>query len=199
MSVMASQITSLTIVYSIFYSSADQRKYQSSASLAFVRGIHRWLVNSPHKGPVTWKMFTFDDVIMESNTMIFIHVYVVLILHVSVLFSTWPKRSCEIAQQLKRLKCRLRNVYFVLVLMCQNMRHVEMHNKMSSAIFQWSSLWVNDCWRIVLSDQTINQRSRSTLIQVTAYCLTAAKHYLNKSWSSKQGNIQCSFHGDDKI
>ena len=40
------------------------RKYQSSASLAFVRGIHRWPVNSPHKEPVTRKMFSFDDVIM---------------------------------------------------------------------------------------------------------------------------------------
>ena len=42
---------------------ADQRKHQSSASLAFVLGIHRWPVNSPHKGPVTRKMFPFDDVI----------------------------------------------------------------------------------------------------------------------------------------
>ena len=62
---MASQITSLTIVYSTVCSGADQRKYQSSASLAFVRGIHRWLVNSPHKGPVTRKMLPFDDVIMS--------------------------------------------------------------------------------------------------------------------------------------
>ena len=46
------------------HQSADQRKHQSSASLAFVRGIHRWPVNSPHKGPVTWKTFPFDDVIM---------------------------------------------------------------------------------------------------------------------------------------
>ena len=62
---MASQITSLTIVYSTVYSAADQRKHQSSASLAFVRGIHRWSVNSPHKWPVTRKMFPFDDVIMS--------------------------------------------------------------------------------------------------------------------------------------
>ena len=73
MSTIASQITSLTIVYSIVYSEADQRKHQSSASLAFVWGIHRgrWIprnspgsVNSPHKWPVTRKRFTFDDVIM---------------------------------------------------------------------------------------------------------------------------------------
>ena len=64
MGAMVSQITSLTIVYSIIYSGADQRKHQSSASLAFVRGIHRGPVNSPHKWPVTRKMFPFDDVIM---------------------------------------------------------------------------------------------------------------------------------------
>ena len=63
---IASQITSLTIVYSSVYSDADQRKHQSSASLAFVRGIHRGPVNSPHKWPVTRKMFPFDDVIMTT-------------------------------------------------------------------------------------------------------------------------------------
>ena len=62
---MASQITSLTIVYSTIYSEADQRKHQSSASLAFVWGIPQWLVNSPHKWPVTRKMFSFDDIIMH--------------------------------------------------------------------------------------------------------------------------------------
>ena len=62
---IATQITSLTIVYSTVYSDADQRKHQSSASLAFVWGIHRGPVNSPHKWPVTWKMFPFDDVIMQ--------------------------------------------------------------------------------------------------------------------------------------
>ena len=62
---IASQIISLTIVYSNVYSGADQRKHQSSASLAFVRGIHRRPVNSPHKRPVTRKMLPFDDVIMR--------------------------------------------------------------------------------------------------------------------------------------
>ena len=64
MGTIASQITSLTIVYSTVYSGADQSKHQSSASLAFVWGIHRGPVNSPHKWPVTRKMFPFDDVIM---------------------------------------------------------------------------------------------------------------------------------------
>ena len=65
MGAIASQITSLRIVYSIVYSDADQRKHQSSAPLAFVRGIHRSPVNSPHKWPVTRKMLPFDDVIMQ--------------------------------------------------------------------------------------------------------------------------------------
>ena len=67
MSTIASQITSLTIVYSTVFSDADQRKHQSSTSLAFVRGIHRGPVNSPHKWPVTRKMFPFDDVIMTTQ------------------------------------------------------------------------------------------------------------------------------------
>ena len=65
MSAIESQINSLTIVYTTVYPGADHRKHQSSASLAFVQGIHRWLVNSPHKGTVTRKMFPFDDVIMS--------------------------------------------------------------------------------------------------------------------------------------
>ena len=68
MTLMASQITSLTTVYSAVYSGTDQRKHQSSALLAFVRGIHRRPMNSPHKGPVTRKMFPVDDVIMITHT-----------------------------------------------------------------------------------------------------------------------------------
>ena len=67
MGAMASQITSLAIVYSTLYSDADQRKHGSSASLAFVRGIHWGPVNSPHKWPVTRKMFPFHDVIMRDK------------------------------------------------------------------------------------------------------------------------------------
>ena len=65
MGAVASQITSLTIVYSTVYSDADQRKHQSPASLAFVREIHR---DFPHKWPVTRKLFPFDDVIMHKLT-----------------------------------------------------------------------------------------------------------------------------------
>ena len=61
MSTRVSQITGVSIVCLAVCSLADQRKHQNSASLAFVRGIQ---VDSPLKGPVTRKMFPFDDVIM---------------------------------------------------------------------------------------------------------------------------------------
>ena len=58
------------------------KKTSNSASLALVSGRYRWLVDSPHKGPVTRKMFPFDDVIMtymfqriESPSPIPIHLY----------------------------------------------------------------------------------------------------------------------------
>ena len=79
MGTMASPITSLTIVCSTAYSSADQRKHQSLTSLAFVRGIHRSPVDSPHKGPVTRKVFPFDDVIMNvvmSPQPLYNHIYI---------------------------------------------------------------------------------------------------------------------------
>ena len=66
MSATASQITGVSMLCSTVWSGADQRKHQSFTSLASVRGIHRWPVNSPHKGPVTRKMFPFDDVTMIS-------------------------------------------------------------------------------------------------------------------------------------
>ena len=64
LSAMASQITGVSMVCSTVGWGADQIKHQNSASQAFARGIHRWPVNSPHKRPVTWKIFPFDDVIM---------------------------------------------------------------------------------------------------------------------------------------
>ena len=67
MGAIVSQITSLTIIDPTVYSDADHRKHQSSASLVFVWGIHRWSVNSPHKWPVTRKMCPFDDVIMVTK------------------------------------------------------------------------------------------------------------------------------------
>ena len=60
-STMTSQVTGVSAICS----TADQRKYESTVSLAFVRRIHWWPVDSPHKGPVMQKMFPFDDVLMH--------------------------------------------------------------------------------------------------------------------------------------
>ena len=70
MGAMASRLTGVSVVYSTGFSDADQRKHQSTASLALVRGIHKWAVNSPHKKPVTRKMFSFDDVFMPEEKVI---------------------------------------------------------------------------------------------------------------------------------
>ena len=62
MTTMAPQTTNLAAVYSSVPSDADQRKHQSSASLAFVWEIHRGRWN-PRTKAATRKMFPFDDVI----------------------------------------------------------------------------------------------------------------------------------------
>ena len=93
MGMIASQITSLTIIYSTVYSDADQRKHQISASLAFLRGIHQGPVNSPHKWPVTQKMFPFDDVIMVSTVHLFCRWEVLRVL--------WHKQS--VGEKLTRM------------------------------------------------------------------------------------------------
>ena len=67
MGAMVSQIASLAIVYSTVNSGADQRKHQCSVSLALVRGIHRWLVNSPHKWPVKRKIFPSKDCFTDTG------------------------------------------------------------------------------------------------------------------------------------
>ena len=68
MTTVASQITSLTIVYSIVYSGEDQRKHQSSASLSFVRGIHRdrWIPRT--KGQLRGKCFHLMTSSCDNNT-----------------------------------------------------------------------------------------------------------------------------------
>ena len=86
MGALASQIINITIVYSTVYSDADQIKHQSPASMAFVQGIHRGPVNSPHKWPVTRKMFPFHDVIM----------YLVMSIHDVHFQIVWPFQLHEL-------------------------------------------------------------------------------------------------------
>ena len=87
LSAMASQIASVSIVYSTVCSGADQREHQSFASLAFVMGIYRWPVDSPHNGPVIQKMFPFDDVIIWPHSN--------LINNISLLTANWITASVE--------------------------------------------------------------------------------------------------------
>ena len=107
MGVITSQITSLTIVYS----DANQRKHQSSASLAFVRGIHRGPVNSPHKWPVTRKMFPFDDVIMYTQ-----HLMTSSIPVVECFAVVYMDRNCSIESPMYMLQTTTE--YNVLTNMC---------------------------------------------------------------------------------
>ena len=87
---MPSQIIRATIVYSTVYSGADQRKYQSSASLAYMRGIHRWLVKSRHKCPVTQKCFHWmTSSCICGNQMLHIICYFLSVLF-SIQFYTIP-------------------------------------------------------------------------------------------------------------
>ena len=125
--VMASQITSLAIVYSSVYSGADQRKHQSSASLAFVRGIHRWPVNSPHKWPVTPKMFPFDDVIMCRPC-----------LRLGLSRSLLRQRLLSLADTLLRRKYEKKLILLLLVslLLTRNNLNLKMHNQ-SHPSLQW--------------------------------------------------------------
>ena len=91
---MGSQITGIMIVCLTVCWGAHKRKHQRSTSLAFVRRIHRWAVVSPRKGPVTWKMFPFDDVKMSGwKDMVEYH----LILHIDGLL-----QDCAISSTLAK-------------------------------------------------------------------------------------------------
>ena len=98
MSAMALPITGITIVYRTVCSCADQRKHQSSASLDFVGWIHRWLVNSPQKGPVTRERLPFDDVIMSGLPAV-MHFRgswgcLISVAPRQLLHKCWPSRYC---------------------------------------------------------------------------------------------------------
>ena len=110
---IASQITNLVIVISTVNSGADQRKHQNSASLAFVRGFHRWPVNSLHKWAVTRKMFPFDDVIMlrvSRAIMKYHHMFVI----------QWECTCHKIGERVQRHRydiwrhCRYTDIYALL-------------------------------------------------------------------------------------
>ena len=115
MSAMASQITSLTIVNPSLCWDTDQRDHQSSASLAFVQGIHRRPVNAPHKWPVTRKMFPFDDVIMLWSS--HKQIYIVCLLTTIVLCTGTGRYRVDVYRQWWSCWCSI-YVRDLLVLRC---------------------------------------------------------------------------------
>ena len=100
MGAMPSQITSLTIVFSTVYLDTDQRKHQSSTSLAFVRGIHQKPVNSPHKWPVTRKCFhlmtsSWDTLFCLFGFLLFVFCFCFCFV---LFFSAWTGRCIPIGR-----------------------------------------------------------------------------------------------------
>ena len=111
MSAMASQITSLTIVCSIVCSGPAQRKHQSSASPTFVRGIHRWPLDSPHKGLITRKMFPFDDFVMALS-LLWPYLYLTSICGRDLYQEGWLKLwENNLWKLLKNINCKTGKVY----------------------------------------------------------------------------------------
>ena len=110
---IASQITSLPIVFLTVYSGAGQRKHQGPASLVSVRGIHRSPVNSPHKGPVTRKMFPFDNVMIKYPLQYAWHFLPCFVVAVS----TVPVESCNSFASFRRGSQALGQLFFFSALM----------------------------------------------------------------------------------
>ena len=132
MSAVVPQITSLTIVYSTAYSAADQRKHQSSESLAFVRGIHRWPVNSPHKGPIIWKC----SHLMTSSTKTMITAL--------YLQATWSKNYISLVHEISFINLK----YLFLLL---RLRKSERHHDAEDRSFQLHDtcyISVKKCWNL---------------------------------------------------
>ena len=135
---MASQFVSVSIICSPVCSDADQRQHQSSASLAFVRGIHRGPVNSPHKWPVTRKMFPFDDVIMVS--MSWRH-HVSLLWSVSPTYLTTLYSFCTLSSAADwRLRKRPQNFRSLYLSRCNNLPPLSCCCRCSSYSRSWCSL-----------------------------------------------------------
>ena len=133
MSAVASQISDVSIVCSTVCSGADHKeKHQSSASLAFVRGIHRWPLDSPHKGPVTRKMLPFDDVTMFEHT---------------AMFFRPPLNS-----RIKQLQWPTISLYNKQVLTHRHwVTHICVRRLALLHWFRWTapSLYLEKCWNIV--------------------------------------------------
>ena len=165
MDAMASHITGITIVYSTVYTGADQRKHQSSASLAFVWGIRRWHVNSPHKGPVTRKLFPFDDFMMKHYTLCTSS----QTQHTHTHTYTKPMGRLLMAILLKSMRSSIYDRYFKFTICFNTLNFGRFERRLGKLIFQ--AIFVFDglvisseiALRCLFRDRT---HYKSTLVQV---------------------------------
>ena len=128
MSAMASQIISLVTVYLTVNSGADKRKHQSSASLAFVRGIHLWSVNSPYKGPMARKMFPFDDVNIIMN------------ISSEITICSPPRNRCSTQASFTLNKVTIYTTPFVAL------AHLNIYLIKREQVVQWPRVTGSICW-----------------------------------------------------
>ena len=169
---MASQITSLTIVYSTLYSGADQRKHQSSASLAFVRGSHRWPVNSPHKWPVTRKMFL--SIWWRHHDLSSLGQWLPC-------FDGWLQKRCNsIANSLEfRLSCTNPSVCFEEISSCSFF-----------ILFCFKCWWFYSAYPVLMKIMTLTSRHILTITPRFWYCISNKVEYRQVS------NIRCTLVGN---
>ena len=150
MGMIASQITSLTIVYSTVYSDADQRKHQSSVSLAFVRGIHRGPVNSSHKWPVVREIFPFDDVIMWDNC---------LDLEYDLLICSWKGSGSQ--------------MFFISFV---NVRMRKWHHEKLPLLKQHMSIYTDLMWYSIWIDNKVIEFADNFTSRAPRWCQTISKY-----------------------
>ena len=135
MSAMASQFSGVSIVCSAVCSGTDQRKHQSSASLPFVRGTALCEVDSSHKGPVTRKMFPFDDVIMRIS-----HVDKNIERHTAHTISPRPNPKQWVIAHISDLMMIIRQSKYILSIITWEMGKLKTHSPTYCIKDNWENL-----------------------------------------------------------
>ena len=134
MGAIASQITGARIVYSTVCSDADQRKHQSSVTMVFVQGIHRWPVNSRHKGPVTTCQLILRQLLCYSRENR-------LLLHKTSQAKNTMKGFITTANFLEFSSVILNDVFHALgIIIDWEARHVSLDNQLCTDGLVWSSI-----------------------------------------------------------
>ena len=139
MSAMASQIASLTIVNSTVYSGADQRKHQSSASLAFVQGIHRWIPRT--NGQLRGKCFHFMTSLWSIKRDFHL-AHVFRVIYKSLEQTIMKSAACQLDRH-----CRLSSPFSVQQTICPDIFHRSLFQNTSNtplyhqgrSVLKWSA------------------------------------------------------------